>query len=357
MYEDSYEPNLAEFAFGAPDLSLASSGGGGFGDLDASLWRDAGLGFMGYEMPGTGAAPNNGLSLSPDGYQAFNGMDQALWGLAGLGQPPAQPTAPAAAGSIPWTYFSGIPPAAMQAPFSAPFGLAPQSAAPNGLAFPAARPANAAQAAAAQLAPAAQPRPGAFPDGQLPGMGQLPNLPRNNATGFRSWDGNAGPNGGPQGGAGGAAGNDALARLVAAQNQNLAAARNAALADRHRALTSAQSLRNPYDAAFQDKARLQQQDDRGRPRAAAEATLVAQYAQMGRVVDPATLAMLRMRVAQADNADLRNLQLATTGASFAADLSRNDALYRVLAETNYLPGNLDPALMLQLARANGIANN
>jgi hypothetical protein len=146
-------------------------------------------------------------------------------------------------------------------------------------------------------------------------------------------------------------------QLVAAQNQNLAAARNAALADRQRALTRAQSLRNPYDAAFQDKARLQQQDERGRQLAAAEATLVAQYAQMGRVVDPATLAMLRMRVAQADNADLRNLQLATTGASFAADLSRNDALYRVLAETNYLPGNLDPALMLQLARANGIANN
>jgi hypothetical protein len=357
MYDDPYLDQSFQF-----DPSLALGQPNAFNDLDAQLWNQAGLptnGLTNDYTPQGAMTSAGGYPFSP----AWSPLDDALWARSGLPNGPAvNPLAAALPASglpgIPWTNYGGIPPMSVQTPFATPnLGLGAGQPAPNGLAFPDPTAAQLASVQAARQAHAANQAANVQAAGQRnqprPGMGQLPNLPRLDAQQFRP-PADVQRIGAPAAAGAPGAGN-AFAEMIARQNAALAQARNAAMADRNRALSSAQGLRNPYDAAYLNRARLQQQDERGRQLAAAEATLVAQYAQMGRVVDPSTLAMLRMKVAQADNADLRNLQLATTGASFAADLSRNDALYRVLAETNYLPQTMDPSLMLQLARAQGIA--
>ena len=253
----------------------------------------------------------------------------------------------------------------------------------NPLANPNPRPTN--PLPAVQPLAAAVPGAPTFPNGQLAVMGQLPGMqPLGNQTGFRHFDTATGQpvNGNPAG--------EPRRQAFNQYAANQTDARNRALADRAQALGSAQRLqnvlsgpdanaartaaakltRNPYDAQYLENARGQLKDQRAKQLNAAQQQLIAQYAALGRPVDPTVLAMLNQQVASESNADLRHLLNETTGLGFQADstaaqqllalLNTNlqgqsaatDAVYRILANTEYGTGQEDLALLLQLARAN-----
>lgn len=223
----------------------------------------------------------------------------------------------------------------------------------------------------------------------------------NKDTGFRSWPTKQGPpqDGGAgdwaSGGLGQRSANSGVSGLMQGALNNLTAsnadARARALADRNKAeantgrlqkLMSDPSLgqyrnvlsrlkKNPYGTEFLNYARGQLRDSRAVALQASEQQLAQQYAAMGRPVDPQTLALLRQQVTLANNGDLRDLMVQTAGASYNADLQQgdavrgyfntllggetayNDALYRVLANTNYETGNQDLAALVALARLGG----
>lgn len=205
-------------------------------------------------------------------------------------------------------------------------------------------------------------------------MGALPQMQQLNQTGFRN---EMNPAGRPMA--------NAFNAMADAQRD----ARNRALADRDQALRSADRIqqvlsgpdaaaartaaqrltRNPFGPEFIANARGILKDQRAKSLQAAQAALIQQYAALGRPVDPTVLAMLNQQVANESNADLRHLLTETAGQGFQADstaaqalmqlyglnlqgqASASDAVYRVLANTEYGTGQEDLALLLALARA------
>jgi hypothetical protein len=178
--------------------------------------------------------------------------------------------------------------------------------------------------------------------------------------------------------------NDMFARY----NANMAEARRRAEADRAMALGRANQfgrylksadvanyrqmasrlMKNPFGPEFLAKSVDRQRESRMQQLAAAEANLKQHYANMGRTVPPLVLAYLRAQVAQHENSDLRNTQLDSAKLGFGADLDAtqaygqmvgqignlegqaNQAIYNVLANTNYIPSGQELAFLMQLAQ-------
>jgi len=246
------------------------------------------------------------------------------------------------------------------------------------------QPANARPLASAFTPPPMQigawqpPGPGFFPDGTPVGAGAgLPQLQRDplGPSGFRN-DLNA------------AAGRP-IDRAFNALADNQRDARQRALADRDQALRSADRLqqvlsgpdaqaartaaqrltRNPFGPEFIGAARGILKDQRAKQLQAAQAALVQQYAALGRPIDPVVLAMLNQQMANESNSNLRSLLTDTAGRAFQADSvaaqqllallgtniqgqsAASDAVYRILANTEYGTGQEDLALLLRLAQA------
>jgi hypothetical protein len=130
---------------------------------------------------------------------------------------------------------------------------------------------------------------------------------------------------------------------------------------------------NPFGPDWQAAQVEQQREERIRQLATAEANLQQQYAARGMAVPPRLSALMREKVMQAANADLRNLQIESATQSYNADVqaasgagnlvnsvgsltqAANQALYNVLANTNYQPDTATMQLLARLAGEGGQA--